>query len=47
MPAKILRRILRAHVEALLPHDALEVAKAAEESERLLLGRLADIMEAA
>jgi hypothetical protein len=43
MPAKILRRVLREQIEALLPYDALKVAKAAEESERLLLGHLADL----
>lgn len=43
MPARTLRRILRNHIESLLPYDALAVAKAAEQSERHLLGRLADM----
>jgi len=41
MPAHVLREILRDAVEALLPDDALMVAKAAEESERAGLLALA------
>src|SRR5262249_56025271 len=37
MPAHILRRLLRQHVENLLPPRALDVAKIAEQSERELL----------
>lgn len=45
MPAGILRRLVRDAVERLLPHDALRVAKVAEESERMLLNRLAALAE--
>ena len=41
MPARIMRELLRDEVEALLPRRALEVAKAAEQSERALLDRAA------
>lgn len=41
MPAKILRGILRDKVEALLPVNALAVAKVAEQSEREHLARMA------
>jgi hypothetical protein len=41
MPASDLRAILRAEIEALLPPDALVVAKVAEESERRYLTLLA------
>lgn len=41
MPAATLRALLRAHVEQLLPAQALEVARVAEESERAGLLRLA------
>ena len=43
MPADILRELLRAEVEALLPENALHVAKVAEESERQGLLRMAAI----
>lgn len=43
MPAKILRDLLREHVEALLPAGALAVAKAAEESERGFLLQMAEL----
>ncbi len=41
MPARILRQLLRENIEALLPPDALRVAKVAEESERGMLIDLA------
>lgn len=41
MPAAIMRRLLRDAIEALLPPNALTVAKAAEKSERILLRGLA------
>jgi hypothetical protein len=44
MPAGMLRELLRVAVEANLPPNALEVAKAAEESEREQLHRWADLM---
>lgn len=44
MPAKILRRILRDKIEALLPEHALIVAKVAEDSERVALQIWADMM---
>lgn len=37
MPARIMRSLLRARIEELLPPNALAIAKAAEESERSLL----------
>lgn len=43
MPAKVLRRLLRAEIEALLPKGALHAAKVAEESERDGLRRLAGL----
>jgi hypothetical protein len=43
MPAKILRRILRDKVEALLPENALAVAKVAEQSERAHLAYMASM----
>lgn len=45
MPAHILRRLLREAVEALLPQNALRVARVAEESERLRLIDLADMAD--
>ncbi|MGH1590795.1 hypothetical protein ACRBEV_23585 [Methylobacterium phyllosphaerae] len=45
MPAGILRRLLRAEIEALLPTDALAVARVAEESERALIGRISDMLQ--
>jgi hypothetical protein len=45
LPAHILRDLLRDKVESFLPEDALAVAKAAEESEREGLKRLADRLE--
>ena len=44
MPAKILREILREKVEALLPINALAVARVAEQSEREQLERMATIL---
>ena len=44
MPAKILRAILRDKIEALLPENALAVAKVAEQSERQSLGLMAELM---
>ncbi|MGD9656902.1 MAG: hypothetical protein AB7U61_04555 [Methylocystis sp.] len=44
MPAHILRQILRDAIEAYLPADALRVAKAAEESEKAHLARVAAIL---
>jgi hypothetical protein len=41
MPAGIMRSLLRTEIEALLPENALAVAKAAEQSEREFLLRLA------
>lgn len=43
MPAHILRRLLREHVEQLLPAGALAAAKTAEESEREHLLRMAEV----
>jgi hypothetical protein len=45
MPARFMRHLLRNHIEALLPPRALEVARAAEESERTLIGGLAAAIE--
>jgi hypothetical protein len=42
MPAAIMRQLLRSEIEALLPPNALAVARAAEQSERDFLGRFAD-----
>ena len=42
MPAKVLRKLLRDEVEALLPSNALAVTQAAEESERAFLRNIAD-----
>ena len=44
MPARILRSILRSKVEALLPFDALNVAKVAEQSERQHLVFMANML---
>lgn len=44
MPAHVLRGILRDEVEALLPQNALEVAKVAERSERAHLARMANLL---
>jgi hypothetical protein len=44
MPAAMLRELLREAVEEFLPEGALEVARAAEESEREHLRRWADLM---
>ncbi len=46
MPARILRGLVRAEVEALLSPDALKIAKVAEKSERAHLHRMAEIFEA-
>jgi len=45
MPAAIMRHLLRGRVEALLPPDALAIAKAAEESERTMIDGLAGMLE--
>lgn len=45
MPASILRALLRAEVEALLPAGAIDVARIAEHSEREGLRAIADAME--
>jgi len=44
MPARTMRALLRGHVEALLPPRALEVSRAAEESERALLDGVAGML---
>ncbi len=44
MPAGLLRGLLRDRIEALLPPDALHVARVAEESEKAYLRRIADIL---
>lgn len=44
MPARLLRSMLRVNIEALLPDDALKVAKAAEQSERAHLDRMAEML---
>lgn len=46
MPAHVMRGLLRDAIESLLPPGALEVAKAAEESEREFIDRLADTIGA-
>ena len=43
MPASLMREMLREHVEALLPENALRVAKISEESERAQLKRMANL----
>ena len=45
MPARILRNLLRDHVEEFLPVDALAIAKVAEQSEREHIDRMAAFME--
>ena len=45
MPAKTMRGILRSHIEALLPANALEVCKIAEQSEREHLARIAALCD--
>jgi len=47
MPASILRGLLRGAIEALLPENALAVAKVAEESEREHIGRMAALFNGA
>ena len=44
MPAGVMRRLLRSHIEALLPERALEIARVAEASERAQIQRMADIL---
>jgi hypothetical protein len=44
MPAGILRSLLRERIESLLPPNALQVAKVAEESEREHLERMAELL---
>ena len=41
MPATVLRELVRARIEELLPAQALHAARVAEESERDLVERLA------
>ena len=45
MPARDLRAILRLEVETLLPEQALEVARVAEESERQHLHNVAALLD--
>jgi hypothetical protein len=47
MPARVLRQIVRGWVETFMPDGALQAAKAAEESERAGLLRLAEALEVA
>jgi hypothetical protein len=44
MPAHLLRQLLREEIEALLPYDALTVAKVAEQSEREQIEHMARMM---
>lgn len=44
MPAHLLRDLLRLNIEALLPRDALDIAKVAETSEREHLKRMASLL---
>lgn len=44
MPARQLREILRAHVEALLPENALRIARVTEKSERDQLTSMANLL---
>ena len=44
MPASVLRTILRDRIEALLPEDALEIARVAEDSERRHIERVAEML---
>lgn len=44
MPASVLRTILRDRIEALLPEDALEIARVSEDSERRHIERVAEIL---
>ncbi len=44
MPASVLRAILRDRIEALLPEDALEIARVAEDSERRHIERVAEML---
>ncbi len=46
MPARDLRAILRDNVESLLPENALEVSKVAEQSELQHLERMAEMFDA-
>jgi hypothetical protein len=46
MPAHTLRRLLRDAIEALLPPDALRIARIAEDDERQHLERMASLLEA-
>lgn len=45
MPAHVLRDLLRSQIEYLLPAQALDIAKIAEESERQSLGMFAEFLE--
>ena len=45
MPARDLRDLLRTHVEALLPENALHVAKVAEQSERRHIAKMAGLFQ--
>ena len=44
MPASILRAILRDRIEALLPENALKIARVNEDSERRHIERMAEIL---
>lgn len=44
MPASLMRKILRKHVEALLPTNALKIARIAEESEQEHLSNVAEML---
>ena len=45
MPAAIMRALLREAIEALLPDNALAVARAAEQSEKQYLDKVARLLE--
>jgi len=47
MPAWIMRDLLRERIEALLPADALDVVRYAEQSEREHIQRMADLLDGA
>jgi hypothetical protein len=47
MPAGTMRALLREYIEAFLPADAIATTRAAEESERSLIGWAADQLERA
>ena len=45
MPARIMRAMVREKVESYLDQNALRVARIAEESEKLLMGEVADLID--